>query len=319
MNNIDIAKILYNIADILELQNIAWKPQAYRNAARKIETLDRDINAVYKEGKLYDLPGIGKHIGEKIEELLNTGKLKYYNKLKKEIKIDIEGLNEIPTLGPKKMKILYSKLKIKNVKDLERAIKKKKLRDLEGFGEETEKNLMHGIKLRKTKPKRFPLKEVTPIAKKIIKVLKVLPSVERIEIAGSYRRKKETVGDLDILVMSTQAPSVMKTFIALPNIVKIIAKGPTKSSISLNNGLQVDLRVVKKKEYGAALLYFTGSKEHGVALRRLALKKGWTLNEYALTELKTKKWIAGKTEEEIYKKLGLKFIKPEKRDGFLKS
>ncbi|HLC90724.1 MAG TPA: helix-hairpin-helix domain-containing protein [Candidatus Nanoarchaeia archaeon] len=314
MDNHSMVKVLYAIADLLDVQGVAWKPQAYRKAARTIEGVSEDISLLYQQGKLYELEGIGEHIGKKIEELLITGKLKYYEELKKKVGIDVEKLNEIPNLGPKRIKILYEKLKIRDVKDLEQAIKQKKLQDLPGFSEETEKNLLQGIQLMKTKPQRFLRKDVVPIAKKITGILKAMPWVERVDVAGSFRRKKETVGDLDILVMSSHPLLVMNAFTSLPKIVKVLAKGQTKSSIRLESGLQVDLRVVGKKEYGAALLYFTGSKDHNVYLRKIALQKGFTLNEYALTSLKDRSWIAGRTEKEIYQKLGLKYLAPEKRD-----
>jgi len=314
MDNQRVAKVLYVIADLLDVQGVAWKPQAYRKAARTVEGLSEDISLLYQKGKLYELEGIGEHIGKKIEELLNTGKLKYYEQLKKKVGIDVEKLNEIPNLGPKRIKMLYEKLKIRNVKELEQAIKKKKLQQLPGFGEEIEKNLGQGIQLIKMKPQRFSREEVVPIVRKMVAILKALPSVERVDVAGSFRRKKETVGDLDILVMSHQPAVVMKAFTSLPGVVKVLAQGPTKSSIRLDNGLQVDLRVVEKKEYGAALLYFTGSKDHNVYLRKIALQKGFTLNEYALTSLKDKRWIAGRTEKEIYQKLGLRYLPPKKRN-----
>ncbi len=315
MKNQLIVKILNNIADILELQEIAFKPIAYRRAAQSIESLSEAIEDIYERGELEEIPGIGKHIGEKIAEIIETGKLKYYEKLKKEVKVDVEALNKIPSLGPKKIKVLYTKLGVKDLKDLEKVLKQHKVRNLEGFGEKTEETLLHGIELLKKRPSRFLYIHALPIVEMITKNLQQHDFVKMVEVAGSFRRGKETVGDLDFLVVSSQSAKVMDVFTKMKDVTEVLAKGETKSSIRLSNGMQVDLRVVDEKEYGAALLYFIGSKEHNIELRKLALKKGWTLNEYGLTTLKDKKWIAGRTQEEIYQKLGLRFIEPELREN----
>ena len=312
MNNLEVARILENIADILELQNVKWKPEAYRNAARSIELLSENIKKVYKRGELEKIPGVGEHISVKIKELLETGKLKYYNKLKKKVKIDIEKLKAIPGLGSKKIKVLFKKLGIKTVKDLEKAIKDKKIRKLRGFGKKSEQSFLDGIKILKRR-KRFMYSEVELIVKNFLKYFKALPFVSRVEIAGSFRRKEKTIGDLDFLVISKKSSEVMNAFIERNDVQKIVAKGRTKSSIRLDNGLQIDLRVVSAKEFGAALLYFTGNKQHNIELRKIALRKGWTLNEYSLSDVKTKKVIAGKTEKEIYNKLSFKLIPPKER------
>ena len=315
MKNQLIVKILNNIADILELQEVEFKPIAYRRAAQSIESLSEDIADIYERGELEKISGVGKHIAEKIAEIIETGKLKYYEKLKKEVKVDVEGLNEVPSLGPKKIKVLYKKLGVKDVPGLEKVLKQHKVRELEGFGEKTEETLLYGIELLKKRPSRFLYIHAMPMAEMISKTLKKHDFVKRVEIAGSYRRGKETVGDLDFLVVSSQPKKVMDIFTGMKDVIQVLAKGETKSSVRLSNGMQVDLRVVNEKEHGAALLYFIGSKEHNVELRKLALKKDWTLNEYGLTVLKDKKWIAGRTQEEIYQKLGLRFIEPELREN----
>ncbi len=309
MKNPLVVQILENIADLLSLQDDRFRTRAYRNAARTVENLDKPIEEVEN---LTSLPGIGIHIADKIDEIIRTGKLQYYEKLKKQIKVDIESLKKIPFLGPKKIKILYEKLKIKTIKDLENAIKKKKLQKLKGFGEKTEQTLLEGIEHFKTKPKRTLYNKAEPIVKKMHTYLSKNEHVKQLEVAGSFRRQKATIGDLDFLVVSTKPKEVIAHFIKFPNTKKILNKGTTKASIRLKTGLQIDLRVVKKKEFGAALLYFTGDKNHNVALRKRALKKGMTLNEYALTK-KDGTWVAGKTEQGIYKALGLKFIPPQKR------
>ncbi|MBU1974423.1 MAG: nucleotidyltransferase domain-containing protein, partial [Nanoarchaeota archaeon] len=228
MKNLEIAKILDNIADILELQGIEFKPRAYRNAARGVENLAEDIKELYEKGKLEEIPGVGKHIAEKISEYIKTGRLKYYNQLKKKIKVNLEELNLIPGMGPKKIKFLYEKLKIKNIKDLEKAIKKKKLQKLKGFGESTEQDFLRGIQFVKSRPKRFLYAHLEPIVKEITKQFSKYPFVKKIEIAGSFRRGKETIGDLDFLVVSNEPGKVMKLFTALPDIKRVLAKGTTK-------------------------------------------------------------------------------------------
>ena len=313
MKNQLIAKILNNIADILELQEVPFKPIAYRRAAQAIESLSEDISDIYERNGLEEISGVGRHIAEKIAEIIETGKLKYYEQLKKEVKIDVEGLNEIPNLGPKKIRILYKKLGVKDISGLEKALKQHKVRELEGFGEKTEETLLHGIELLKKRPSRFLYIHAIPIVEMVTKELAKQDFVKKVEVAGSFRRGKETVGDLDILAVSSQPEKVMNVFTKMKDVTEVLAKGGTKSSVRLSNGMQVDLRVVNEKQYGAALLYFIGNKDHNVELRKLALKKGWTLNEYGLTALKNKRWIAGRTQEEIYQKLGLRFIEPELR------
>lgn len=315
MKNSEVAKILYNIADILELQSVQWKPQAYRKAAQAIETLTENIEDVQARGELKGIPGVGEHIAAKIEEFLETGKLQYYEKLKKELKINLEELNEIPSLGPKKIKFLYEKLRVKNIKDLEKAIKEQKVRKLPGFGEKTEKILLEGIQFAKTKPQRFLYATALPIVNSILQTFRAYPFIHQMEVAGSFRRGKETVGDLDFLAVSPQPEKVMSLFTTMKDVKEILAQGTTKSSIRLSNGLQIDLRVVKDKEFGSAMNYFIGSKEHNIELRKLALSKGYTLSEYGLFTLKGKKWVAGKTEDDIYQKLGLRHIEPELREN----
>ena len=316
MKNLEIAKILNTIADILELQEVQFKPQAYRKAALAIESLAEDIEAVSARGELQEIPGIGEHIAAKIEEYIQTGKVKYYQDLKKEVNVDVEHLLEIPSLGPKKIKVLHQKLGVRNLADLERAIQRHKLLTIPGFGEETEKNLLKGIELVRSRPKRFLHAQVLPLVNSILATFKKYPFVETIEIAGSFRRGKETVGDLDFLVISNHPEKVTTAFTTMPDVKEILAQGPTRSSVLLHNGLQIDLRVLQKKEWGSALLYFIGSKEHNVELRKLALSKGYTLSEYGLFRLKNKQWVAGRTEQEIYHKLGIKqYIQPELREN----
>jgi DNA polymerase (family X) len=313
MKNKEVANILQSIADILDIQEVKFKPIAYRRAAQAILEA-KDIEVIYSVGELQNIPGVGKHIAEKIVEILDTGKLQYYEKLKKQVRVDIQSLRSIPGLGFRRIKVLYHKLGIKNSADLRKALRERKIRKLAGFGERSEQVLREGLKL--GSKKRFSRRVVEPIVKDMLKRLRKLACVEKVEVAGSFRRGKATIGDIDLLVMSDKSRLVMEAFTKLPNIEKVLAKGSTKGVIRISGGLQVDLRIVRKLEFGAAYLYFTGSKEHNIALRKLAASKSWILNEYGLFN-KNKKWLAGRTEKEIYTKLKLPYYKPENRERVL--
>lgn len=316
MINQKIADIFNEMADILEIKNIAWKPQAYQAAARTIMNLSKDLRIIYKEGGLKaldDLPGIGSGISKKIEEFIKTGKIREYEKLKKTIPQGIEELMRIPGLGPKKVKKLYACLKIRSVKELKQAIKEGRVSRLGGFGKKSEENIRKNLGLAQTAETRKLLCEILPVAKDIVSCLKKLKSIEKIEVAGSIRRKKATVRDIDILVVSSEPKKVMDLFVSMPNVKRITAKGITKSSVFLKEGYGCDLRIVDKKSFGAALLYFTGSKEYNIWCRQIAMKQGLKLSEYGL--FRRGKLIAGKTEREVLDRLGLKYIPPEKREN----
>lgn len=314
MKNLEVAHMLYEIADILEAQDVEFKPRAYRNAARSIEELSEDIVDIWKRGELEKIPGVGKNIAAKISEYLETGKLRYYVKLKKQFPVDLEALGRVEGLGPKRAIVLYKKLKIKNLDDLKKAVEKHKIRELEGFGEKSEQKIMEGIGLARESGKRMLISQAAPIAHELEEKLRSLKEVEKLEVVGSYRRRNETIGDLDILVVSKKPGKVMDFFAKIDKPITVLAKGPSKSSVKLSSGLQVDLRVFRESEYGAAMMYFTGSKDHNIALRKLAISKKMKLSEYGL--FKGKKSVAGKTEEEVYKKLGLKqWIPPELREN----
>lgn len=316
MKNPEIAKILYKIAIYLEMQDIQFKPRAYERAARSIEALQEDVSDIYKRGgvkALMEIPGVGENIALKIEELIKTGKLQYYEKLKKEAPVDVENLTAIEGLGPKKIKVLYKKLKVKTVEDLERVAREGKIRNLETFGEKTEENILKGIEFLKKHRGRFYIGEVLPLVLEIEGRLKNLKEVKRVVVAGSVRRRKETVGDADILVISNKPEKVMDFFVSMPEVINVYGKGPTKSMVKLKNGFDVDLRVLEERSFGAGLNYFTGSKDHNVALRQIAKDKGLKLSEYGI--FKGKKYVGGRTEEEIYKILGLRYIEPEMREN----
>lgn len=305
MKNLEIAKIFYNMAAYLEMTDVAFKPEAYGRAARAIEAMPEDIAKV----KLENIPGVGKSIAEKIKEYLATGKIKAYEKLKKQIPVKIEELIAVEGLGPKRVKILYKKLGVKNIKDLEKTAKAGKIRNLEGFGEKSEANILKSIEFVKASQGRILLGQALPIARDIEQ--KLAPYVQKISLAGSLRRWQETIGDIDLLAIDKQ--SVIKHFIEMPGVIKVWGKGLSKASVRLSAGFDVDLRVIKPESWGAALQYFTGSKEHNIALRRIAISKGYKLNEYGL--YKNKKRIAGQTEKEIYQALGFPLIPPEIRQN----
>jgi len=315
MKNLALAQILYEIADLLGLQEEKFKPQAYRNAARSIETLSEDIEKLYREDKLQTIPGVGEHIAQRIQEFLETGKIDYHSKLKKIIGIDVENLMRIPNLGPKRIKILHQKLHIKTIDDLEKALKAGKVSKLQGFGQETEKHLLKGIEQIRANPRRWPYAQALPLVNEIIAYFKTCKAVDKIEVGGSFRRGKETIGDLDFLAISSKPEQVTKHFIKFPDVKEVLSSGKTKTSVLLNSNIQVDLRIVAPKEFGSALLYFIGNKEHNIEIRKLALSKGYTLSEYGLFKLKDKSWVAGRTEQEVYDKLGLKYIPPELREN----
>lgn len=313
MKNLEIARIFYVMADILEMQGVAWKPRAYRRAAKAIESLTEDIEDVWKRGELERIPGVGKRLAEKIEEYLKTGKLREYEELKKVVPAQIYQLIEIPGMGPKKAKRLYKELGIKTIAQLRRAAQKHLIAKLKGFGKKSEEDIIRGIALLELKKERMLLGKALPLAEDIVKKLKMLKEVKKISLAGSLRRLKETIGDIDILVTSIKPQKVMDLFTTLPDVRTVIAKGPTKSTVILKAGIQADVRVVKPESWGSALQYFTGSKEHNIELRKIAIKLGYKLNEYGL--FKNKKQVAGRTEKEIYKKLGLAYIVPELREN----
>lgn len=314
MKNHEVAELLNDIADLLEIQDVPFKPRAYRKATFVIEGLSEDIEDIWKKGKLDDIPSVGEGIAKKISDFLQNGKSSYLEKLKKEVPVDMEELGQVAGLGPKTIMKLYKQLNIKNIKDLEKAAKQKKIEKIAGLGPTVEKNILKSIEFARVSGQRFPLRYALNVAEKIKNKLKKLKEVNKIEIAGSLRRKKETIGDIDILVTSNNPVKVMDFFTNMKDVQQIIAKGPTKSTVRLKEGLGADLRVIDEKSYGAALLYFTGSKQHNIALRKIAIKKGMKLSEYGLFSRKTKKILAGKTEQECYKKLGLKYIKPEMRE-----
>lgn len=317
MINQEIASIFYEMADILEMQGDRWRPIAYRNAARTIDSLKENIKTIYQKGglkKLNQIPNIGEALAQKIEQYIKTGKIKTYQRLLKQIPKHLKELMKVPGLGPKRIKKLHDILKITNINQLEKAAKFHKISKLEGFGEESERDILDAIALSKQEKGKILLKEAEKEANNIIKQLKSLKEVKQISIAGSTKRKKPFVRDLDILASSNHPEKITNAFTKIKNIQKILNKGSTKATIILKSGIQADIRVIKPVSWGAALLYFIGSKNYNISLRRIAIKKGLKLSEYGLFNKKTGKMLPSSTEELITNRLKVKWLKPKDRE-----
>ncbi|MGD0336376.1 MAG: DNA polymerase/3'-5' exonuclease PolX [Candidatus Omnitrophota bacterium] len=313
MKNAEIAQVFREIASILEIkgENV-FRIHAYERAAQNIEGLTENIEGLYRAGRLREVPGIGKDLANRIEEFIRSGKIKVYEELKKSIPAGLLGLLKIPSVGPKTAKLLYDKLKIKGVSDLEAAIRKNKLTGIFGIKEKTIENILKGIAILKRGKERMTLPQATFVAEEFVSALWNMPEVKKISVAGSLRRQKETVRDIDILVTSNKPEKIMSAFTGIPSVKDILAKGQTKASVRTKEDVQVDCRVVEQGSFGAALLYFTGSKNFNIKLRQIAIRKGLKLNEYGL--FRKDKFISGKTEEEMLKGLGLSYIEPELRE-----
>lgn len=316
--NKEIAAIFYAIADLLDLQGVEWKPIAFRKAARTLENYPEPVDAIVKAKGIkgiMELPGIGEGIGKKIVQYVEEGKIDEYEKLKKEIPAGVRVMLNVPGMGPKKAARLFQELKIDSIEKLEQAAKNGKIRKLSGFGEKSEEDILMGLELVKKGQERKLMGVILPYARELVQKIKKIPGVQRVELAGSLRRRRETVKDIDILALAKDGKKVMDAFVKLPDIDKVVAKGDTKSAVILKMGLNCDLRVLAPEVYGAGLVHFTGSKEHNVALRTLAIKKGLKLDEYGLFNNKTGKNLACKSEEEVYDKLGMQYIPPEMREN----
>ncbi len=316
MRNKEVAEKFYELAKMAELAGEnPFKVRAYVEAARRIENLTVPIEELAAQDKLTQIKGIGASIAEKIKQYLNTGKIEKLEELKKKIPETLFEIEKIPGMGAKRAKILYEKLGIKTVEDLKHAAEKGLIRTLPGFGEKTEKKILEGLNSMKDKTvDRILLGIALPLAEGIVEKLKENSPVDKILICGSIRRMKETIGDIDILVTSKNPGKVMDAFVNLPEVKEILIKGETKTSILTFENLQVDLRVVEPGSFGAAIQYFTGSRQHNIHLRELAIKKGLKINEYGVFDLNTNKKIAGETEESVYEALGLQWIPPEMRE-----
>ncbi|MFH0913216.1 MAG: DNA polymerase/3'-5' exonuclease PolX [Candidatus Omnitrophota bacterium] len=313
MRNLEVSAVFREIAKILEIKGgNPFRIRAYERAAQNIEGLTEDIENFIRDERLNEIPGVGKDLSERIREFVKNGKIKVYEDLKKSIPKGLLDLLNIPSVGPRTAKLLYEELKIKNIPDLEKAIKKNKLQGIFGIKEKTIENISKGIALLKRGKARMTLAQAIQVGDEFVKGLKNMTEVRKISPAGSLRRQKETVRDIDILVESDKPKKVMETFSGLPAVGMVLAKGKTKSSVRTRDDVQVDCRVVEKKSFGAALLYFTGSKNFNIKIRQLAIRRGLKINEYGV--FRKKRFICGSTEEEIFKALGLPYIDPELRE-----
>ncbi|MDD2730729.1 MAG: helix-hairpin-helix domain-containing protein, partial [Candidatus Portnoybacteria bacterium] len=273
MVNQQLAKIFYEIAEYMAMDEVPFKPQAYERAARAIEGMEEDLEEVYGQGgkkALVEIDGVGQNLAEKIEEFIKTGRVKEHIELKKKCPVDLEHLSAVEGLGPKMIKTLYQKLKIRNLTDLTKAAKSGKIAKLPRFGPKTQENILRSIDFVKSGQGRILLGVALPLAEKIENRLREIPGIKEVVTAGSIRRRKETAGDIDILAVAENSSKIMDVFCSLPEVEKILAKGDTKSMVRLHNGLDADLRVVGEESFGAALQYFTGNKDHNIALRQIA-------------------------------------------------
>jgi DNA polymerase (family 10) len=320
MDKHKIAEILVETGMLLELKGEnPFKTRAYSNAARTIENLTEPLEKLIAEDRLIEVKGIGDAISKKIKELVETGRLKYYEELKASIPPGLAEMLEISGVGPKKVKVLHDKLGIETIAELEAACKSGKVAELDGFGEKTAQNILEGIELRQKYASKHLLSDALLAAEPLLESLRNHPEVVRCSAAGSLRRNKEIIGDIDLLASSKKPSEVIEFFCSQPGIIKITARGETKASVILEGGLQSDLRVVSDKEFPAALMYFTGNKEHNIVMRQRAIARGLRLNEYGLFKSKEetrdpKLLVPCKTEEEIFAKLDLPYIEPEIRE-----
>jgi len=297
------------LTTLAEENKQSFRVRAYENAVHGLESHGNEIREM-TESQLCKISGVGKSTAKKIREYFDTGKIEKLEALRKKFPPDYVLLSRIPGLGPKSLAKFRKHLKIENLDDLKAAIAGQAIRELPGFGAKAEEKLVKSIeRLNLTgKDRRAPIAQALPIARRLVEKLEELPQVERAQYCGSLRRFRETVGDIDILVASTDAPPIMEAFTGMPEVSEVLAKGETKSSVLTSSGIQVDLRVVKPEQFGAAIMYFTGSKAHNIKLRQRAIGRGWLLNEYGLSVTDTGEVLASKTEEEIYAKLELPFI-----------
>jgi len=316
MKNQELSKIFNEIAEYLEMEGVPFKPYAYQKAAITLAALKDDVGEVYEKRGikgLKEIPGVGASISQKIEEFLRTGKIEYYEEFKRKMPVELDEIVKVEGVGPRKAKVLFENLGVRNLQELEDAAKAHKIAPLFGFGDKSEQNILEALEFLKRSHGRFLLGEILPAAQAVLERLKQLKEVEAIDTAGSLRRMKETIGDVDFLVISRDPQKVMDFFVSLPGVVKVWGKGSTKSSVRLKEGFDMDLRVIPPESYGAALQYFTGSKDHNIELRKIAIDRGLKLSEYGLFQ--GPRMVAGKTEEEVYRALGMEWIPPEMREN----
>src|SRR5262245_1476897 len=320
MDKDQVAEILISIGSLLELKGEnPFKTRAYQNAARALESLNEPLAKLVSENRLSEIKGIGESIQKKIVELITTGKLPYYDELKASVPPGLFAVMEIPGVGPKKIKVLLEQLGVDSIEKLEAACGDGRLAALKGFGEKTAKNILEGINRRRSFASKHLLSDALLRAEELLEGLRSHPDVIRCSEAGSLRRRREVIGDLDLLVSSKQPASVIEFFSSRPGILNVLAKGDTKASVLLEGGIQSDLRVVSDAEFPFALMYFTGNKEHNIVMRQRAIDRGLRLNEYGLFRSKEetrdpKLLVKCATEEQVFQELGLNYIPPEMRE-----
>ncbi len=315
IGNEDIANALDEIANLLEIDNAnPFRVRAYRNAARTVRGLGKNLETLVQQGRdLKSLPGIGRDLAANIEQMLDTGHMAALEELHKKFPASLEDLLRISGMGPKRVQALYHQLGIKSVPQLERAARSGRLCELPGFGSKLQQQILDAIAAQKVAEVRWPRAQAAMYAEQLVGYLKSIPGVSEVLVTGSYRRGKETVGDLDILVTAAKTDPVMQSIIAYQDVKQVLSAGSTRSSVILENGLQVDVRAVNQQSLGAALHYFTGSKAHNIQLRRLGQKRGLKINEYGV--FKGKRHVAGNTEKQVFRSVGLPWIPPELREG----
>lgn len=321
MKNQELAKIFSRLALYLSMRDIPFRPQAYERAAFALESLAEDVQDIYKQegtAGLEKIQGVGKGIATHIEEYLKTGKVRNYEKERKQMPVDLDQLIAVEGVGPKMVAQLYKRLNIRTIQDLEKAAVAGKLRKLPGFGVKTEQNILQGIGLVKRSSGRWRISDIFPYVQEYVAILKSSSLAKEVEPAGSFRRMRETVGDVDILATSKSPKKLIDFFLAKVKYTKIWGNGPTKVSIRTQHGFDIDLRVLPEETFGAGLQYFTGSKEHNIRLRTLAIEKGYKVSEYGVFTASAKggggRRVACRTEEDVYRQLGLSYIEPELRE-----
>ncbi|MFB6282998.1 MAG: DNA polymerase/3'-5' exonuclease PolX [Halobacteria archaeon] len=311
MKNREVADKLNEIADMLEMKDVEWKPRAYRRAARNIESLSEGIEDIHQRGDLEDIDAVGEGIAKKIGRFLDQGEMEYYEELKQELPVDIEAITKIEGIGPKSVRDFYRELGIETLDDLEEAAEEGRISSIKGYGEKTSEKILDGIETARRSQERMLLGNAFPIAESIKEWL-TEEAVGKATVVGSYRRRKPTVGDIDVLATSDEPKESMEKFTSHRDVKQVLVEGETKSSVVLAGDLRVDLRIVEDSSYGSALQYFTGSKDHNIAVRTVAQEEGLKLNEYGLYDNDEK--LVGETEEGVYGALDIEYVPPELRE-----
>jgi DNA polymerase (family 10) len=316
LRNSIVARFLEELADYSELEDDKpYRARAYRRAAQTINSEQEDIEQIWKEGRLRDLPGVGENIERKIDEILRTGRLESLEKMKKKIPVDVSSLTRVEGIGPKTVKLLYDELKVRDLNELETAVKEGKLRNFRGLGVKTDQQLLERIENARLQSNRILLVKAIELADRVKRELSSIPGIKKLEITGSYRRMKDTVGDFDVLIQSDDPNRAIESFTKWSGVKEVTLSGGAKTSVKIDQNFQVDVRVVPKESWGAALIYFTGSKSHNIELRTVAMRKGLKLNEYGVFRTEDDTLVAGSDEEEVYSALGLEYIEPELREN----